>query len=734
MGNEKEFSSQENEAFFKDLVENAAIAIIVDNPDGSFRYYNRHFREMFGYADSKLKKLSIQELVHPDDKKRVLQYHLDRIAGKDAPSRYEFRGIRKDKSVRHFVVDAVALSENGQISGTRSYLADVTEKKEAENKLAENKERYKSLFRLVRLMADNVPDMIWAKDKEKKYLFANEAICRDLLNAEDTTEPIGKTDLFFAERERKSHPKNKKYHTFGEICCDSDSEVLKSKKAQRFEEYGNVKGKFLFLDVYKAPFWDEEGKLIGTVGCGRDVTHERAIADELKEKEEKLQLIYNSVFDMITHVDVRGRILDINDRVTEILGYTRDDLVGKHFGEAIALDRKTLSMVSAIFMKAVTKNPTSGVIEIPLSTRDGETRHFEVATTFIKENGKVKSVVNVFRDITMRKKTEHELSKLSTSVNQSPAITVITDTDGNIEYINPTCERITGYEAKEVVGKNPSIFSSGENEKAFYATLWKTLKKGKTWRGEFHNRKKNGDYYWEQASISPLKDVKGKVSHFIKVADDVTSDKAQLQAIQKALEEKEVLLKEIHHRVKNNLQIIMSLLSLQSNQIRDENALQAFDESRRRIHSMALVHEQLYQSENLSEVNFSDYVKLMTGEIIKSTQQRKSVKIELDIEPSSLTIDTAIPCGLIINELVTNAIKHAFPDKKTGTIGVAFSISKSFYQLQVRDNGLGIPGDIDFSTTKSLGLRLVYILTDQIKGKLTLKRDSGTSITIVFPR
>jgi hypothetical protein len=119
--------------------------------------------------------------------------------------------------------------------------------------------------------------MIWAKDLDKKYIFANKTICRDLLNAKDTDEPIGKTDIFFAQRERTSHPDNPVWHTFGEICGDSDLIVMAEKKPQRFDEFGNVKNRFLYLDVHKAPFFDEKGIMIGTVGAGRDVTQEKKI-------------------------------------------------------------------------------------------------------------------------------------------------------------------------------------------------------------------------------------------------------------------------------------------------------------------------------------------------------------------------------------------------------------------------------------------------------------------------
>ena len=138
-------------------------------------------------------------------------------------------------------------------------------------------------------MCDNVPDLIWAKDMNKLFTFANRAVCEKLLNAQDTVEPIGKTDLFFAHRERAKHPDRNDWHTFGEICRDSDTIVMDSRRPDRFNEFGNVKGEFLYLDVHKAPFFNEQGEMIGTVGCGRDVTRERQLDEQRKLMEEGLR-------------------------------------------------------------------------------------------------------------------------------------------------------------------------------------------------------------------------------------------------------------------------------------------------------------------------------------------------------------------------------------------------------------------------------------------------------------
>ncbi len=200
--------------------------------------------------------------------------------------------------------------------------------------------------------------------------------------------------------------------------------------------------------------------------------------------------------------------------------------------------------------------------------------------------------------------------------------------------------------------------------------------------------------------------------------------KAQEQ-IEASLKEKEVLLKEIHHRVKNNLQIICSLLDLQAEYLTDPQALEVFQESQNRIQSMALIHEKLYQSEDLATINFADYIhELITNLWYSYEVYLDAVELKTDIEPVVLDIDTAIPCGLIVNELVSNSLKYAFPFGHRGELSIELhSVSENEFILIVSDTGIGLPKDLDFQNTKSLGLQLVNSLTQQLNGTISLKRD-----------
>lgn len=207
------------------------------------------------------------------------------------------------------------------------------------------------------------------------------------------------------------------------------------------------------------------------------------------------------------------------------------------------------------------------------------------------------------------------------------------------------------------------------------------------------------------------------------------------EQIQKSLQEKEVLLREIHHRIKNNMQIISSLLLLSSQNIEDKKSIEILGDSQNRIHSMALIHEKLYQSENLAQINIGEYINDIASNLFNS-YGKGNVKLEQNVENYPLNIDTAVPIGLIINELITNSLKYAFPQGRKGTIKIAFksiSIDSNMLQLSISDDGIGIPKDLNIRNTKSLGLHLVTALAEnQLQGELILNRDRGTEFQINF--
>jgi len=206
------------------------------------------------------------------------------------------------------------------------------------------------------------------------------------------------------------------------------------------------------------------------------------------------------------------------------------------------------------------------------------------------------------------------------------------------------------------------------------------------------------------------------------------------EQIKASLREKEVLLKEIHHRVKNNLQVISSLLNLQSRYIEDQSVLELFQESQNRVRSMALIHEKLYRSQDLARINFAEYIRNLATHLVRSYRASSGpVSLKVDANDVSLSIDAAVPCGLIINELVSNSLKYAFKDGREGEIRIELRSDRDRQvTLIVADNGVGFPKDLDFRYTESLGMQLVNTLTNQLDGTVELHSNGGTEFKITF--
>ena len=233
-------------------------------------------------------------------------------------------------------------------------------------------------------------------------------------------------------------------------------------------------------------------------------------------------------------------------------------------------------------------------------------------------------------------------------------------------------------------------------------------------------------------TASPIKDHEGNVLGSIHIAHDITKRKEIEEKLEKTLEEKNTLMKEIYHRTKNNLMVISSLLNLQSRYITDENTQSIFKESQNRAKSMAMIHEKLYRSGDLEHLNFAEYIVNLSNDLYDTyTLDKNLIKLVLNIDEVTLNVDISIPLALILNELLTNSLKHAFPDGK-GEIRVELKNYDENYQLSVWDNGIGFPEDLDYHDTNTIGMLIINSLTDQIDGELNLERDNGTKFTVTF--
>lgn len=215
---------------------------------------------------------------------------------------------------------------------------------------------------------------------------------------------------------------------------------------------------------------------------------------------------------------------------------------------------------------------------------------------------------------------------------------------------------------------------------------------------------------------------------------DISEEKLIENQMRESLREKEVLLKEVHHRVKNNLQIISSILNLQSSYVKDENTLEILRESQNRIKSMSFIHESLYQTKDFSSINFGEYIENLSKNLVLSYHIFDNfIETSYELEEVELNLDQAIPCGLIINELITNSLKYAFPEKKEGAkIWINVSLEGNMVRIELGDNGVGLPEGFDYRETDSLGLQLVVTLVEQLDGTIEMSRSQGTTYLITF--
>ena len=326
-------------------------------------------------------------------------------------------------------------------------------------------ELYRNMYSLIRSMCNNAPDLIWAKDLEGRYLFANQAICDVLLNARDTDEPIGKTDLYFACRERDEHPEDPDWHTFGEVCVDSDQVVLTSKQAGRFDEFGNVRGKFLRLDVHKVPFFDADGELIGTVGCGRDVTKEKEMEAALRQCEARYRLIAENTDDVIWTMDlVTERFTYVSPSIEKMRGYTVAEIAEQTLDDMLTPEsaqyaRKLLQEGVQAF-SAGDKSYRVNRSEFDQPCKDGAIIPVEIVTTLVTdETGRVTTIIGISRNISERRKAEAALrqseQRYRALIEQSAEAILLMDiADNQIVEINPACCRLLGFSRDELLGQS----------------------------------------------------------------------------------------------------------------------------------------------------------------------------------------------------------------------------------------------------------------------------------------
>jgi PAS domain S-box-containing protein len=572
----------------------------------------------------------------------------------------------------------------------------------------------------LRVTFDSVKDPIFMKDRNLRYLHVNPAF-EDFFGIK-VDHIIGKTD------EELFNPLDVKRLNIG------DSRVLKGEVIH--EETIPIGPLNSIFDVLLSPLYSKDGRIDGVCGVARDITVRKKAEIVIKKSDERFKALIQNSNDIIRILDKNGIIIFDSPSSSRILGYPEGFFVGKNpfdfiHPEDVERIKKDL--------KEVYSNYNSGIPSIfRILKADGSYLFVEsIAKNLTNEPG-IEGIIVTTHPVQQRKEMEDALreseEKYRTLFEESPDYTLLLGLDGTILDANNITTDMTGLIKEQLVGKNILDLSILYDEDIpFYS-----VKKGKLLEGKhvepFESRflDKNGNIHWVIVHItSVMKD--DFLSSILIIASDITKRKIAENNIKSSLSEKKILLQEIHHRVKNNMQIISSLLNLQIQYVDEEEARNVLKESQNRVKSMAMIHEKLYQSNDLTRINFVDYIESLISNLFYSYNVRTSIiKSILLIDDVSLNIETAVPCGLIISEIVSNSLKYAFPNLKGGNIVVSLKAKEDEYELIVKDNGIGLPDEIDLNNLESLGLRLVKSLSDQIDGKLKINRENGTEFNIKF--
>jgi PAS domain S-box-containing protein len=391
---------RESEERFRDLANSLPETVYEMDREGKLTFANSSAFRIFRYTEEDFQAgLSGFNMIVPADRARAFANAIKIMKGEKV-GQTQYTALRKDGATFPVLFHSSPIYREGQPAGLRGFIIDITEQKRLEESLRENKEKYEDLYTLMRLVADNVPDLIWAKDMEDKFLFVNQAMCDKLLMCTSPDEAGGKTGIFFAERERRAGFK----HSFGEVCVNSDAITKERKTPGRFLEDGVVRNKYLTLDVHKAPLINGNGEMIGTVGCGRDITEKREIEKALRQESMRNQLILQTVMDGFFIMSPVGEILKANQAASLIAGYSPEELLKMNV-KGIYAD-ETGAKCEAHFEKASRKGFDH--MEATCRRKDGRVFELEVSTNFVEMEGGA-FFFSFFKDITERKEGQQVL-------------------------------------------------------------------------------------------------------------------------------------------------------------------------------------------------------------------------------------------------------------------------------------------------------------------------------------
>ncbi len=712
---------KEQKEFLRTILDTNPNTIFVKDTEGKFVLVNQAYADIHG--------MSVEDLVGlTDDGLHPNQADTDRFIAQDVEVITTLRQKLIPEQAYHTQTGEVRwfqtikkpiVSGNGQVCQVLGVSTDITERKLAQEALKAQKE-------FLQTVLDANPNMIFVKDKEGKIVLANQRYAD--FRGMSVEDLLGLTD---AECNRNQAEVDQFLHEDQEVNTTLQ-EIFIPEEACRFPT-----GEVRWFQIIKKPIFSSDGQVGQVLGVCTDITERKLAEQQRRESEDQLCLALEAARIGFWDWNLQTGKITWSNNFKQLFGWssTPEEGTYKSFIEIVhPEDRDRLHSCT----QCCIATGEDCDIEFRIIWPDGSIHWIESkGQVFYDATGTPVRTTGINLDITARKQAEElqrqTQARLRRLVEANLIGVIFADFSGNITEANDTFLNMVGYTREDLrAGKvrwldmTPPEYAEDDAQARAQIRL----------TGVCTPHEK--EYIRKDGSRVPILTgsalLEGSEQDCVSFVVDLTWHKHAETQIQASLREKEVLLQEIHHRVKNNLQVICSLLDLQSQDIEEPATLEMFRESQNRVKSMALVHEKLYQSKDFASINFAEYIENLISYLFQVYRMNASnITLELDIDEVSLNIDQAIPCGLIISELVSNALKYAFPNSQEGTITIDFNSNlNNQITLIIKDNGVGFNTNFDFTNLNSLGLKLVNVLIHQLEGTLEVNYSAGTEFKIIF--
>jgi PAS domain S-box-containing protein len=714
-GNKRvEHALVQSELRFRTLAQKSLVGIYLVQ-DKSFRYVNPKFAQIFGYAvDELIDVKDMHTLVHEDDLPLFKENIRKRLSGEIEAVQYQFRGRRKDGSVIHVEVYGSRMDFDGRPAIIGS-LVDITRTVEAEKELRRSESLYRSLI-------DTMGESFGMQDTTGVITYVNDRMCE--LWGYSREELIG--------------------HSVMEFVNDVNQRSLVTQLGQRKDgvqtayeiEWKGQGGRTIPTKVSPKFIFDDEGNYAGSFAVITDLTELKAAHEALETEKMKFEILCENLPFGVVLIGIKGEFLYTNPAFRLIAGYPIDDITCGREWFSFAFPDPTLRAEAIAAWKKDSQSSEVGKARprtFPVRCRDGTEKIIHFRPVQLEDGGHLMTCEDITGRIEKERVLQEREKRFRTVFQKGPLGMVLLGLDLTWIAFNDRYVEMLGYEVDEL--KRISVLDLTHPEDVDAAIeYFRKLQSGESETCNYQKRyvKKDGETIWAEVTDSIIRDDDGDGLYYLGMVEDITDRKLKTDQIEESLREKEVLLREIHHRVKNNLQVISSLFRLQSRYSGDKRLDQILQESQSRIEAISLVHEQLYQSNELSRIDIAKYFDSLMAKLAALHGVKRGQIVTKVDRGIHMTIDSALPVGLIAHELVTNALKHSARWKSEARVTIAFSAHDETCELLISDRGPGLPINLDPENPYTMGLRLVQILAKQLQGKMSIKKRGGSEFKITF--